>query len=68
MTEGNTWKPGDIVQMKSGGPGMTVAGEDELGLIICEWFVGTSPQSKTFNAAVLKKYESPPMGVYVARR
>ena len=59
MSDENPWKPGDVVQVKSGGPPMTVAGEDELGMVICEWFVGSNPQSKTFNAAVLKKYEPP---------
>jgi uncharacterized protein YodC (DUF2158 family) len=58
MSEENPWKPGDVVQVKSGGPPMTVAGEDEIGMVICEWFVGTNPQTKTFNAAVLKKYET----------
>ena len=59
MSDENPWKPGDIVQLKSGGPQMTVAGEDQLGMVICEWFVGPNANSKSFNAAVLKKYEPP---------
>ena len=59
MSDENPWKPGDKVQVKSGGPPMTVAGEDHLGKVICEWFVGTNQKSGTFNAAVLEKYEPP---------
>jgi uncharacterized protein YodC (DUF2158 family) len=59
MSDENPWKPGDVVQLKSGGPSMTVAGEDEIGMVICEWFVGTNPQTKSFNPAVLKKYVAP---------
>jgi uncharacterized protein YodC (DUF2158 family) len=59
MSDENPWKPGDTVQLMSGGPAMTVAGEDQLGKVICEWFVGSNAQSKSFNAAVLKKYEPP---------
>jgi uncharacterized protein YodC (DUF2158 family) len=59
MSDENTWKPGDIVQVKSGGPAMTVAGDDTLGRVICEWFDGKVRCSDAFNAAVLKKYEAP---------
>ncbi|AXK82247.1 DUF2158 domain-containing protein [Pseudolabrys taiwanensis] len=31
-----------MVQVESGGPPMTVAGEDQLGMVICEWFVETN--------------------------
>lgn len=59
MSDENPWKPGDVVQVKSGGPPMTVAGEDQLGMVICEWFVGTNQKTGTFNHPVLKKYEPP---------
>jgi uncharacterized protein YodC (DUF2158 family) len=59
MRDETPWKPGDLVQMKSGGPPMTVAGQDQLGRIICDWFVGTNQKNGAFNAAVLKKYEPP---------
>jgi uncharacterized protein YodC (DUF2158 family) len=49
----NQWKPGDLVGVKSGGPTMTVAGESQLGMVICEWFDGKKQMSGTFNAAVL---------------
>lgn len=32
------FKPGDVVQLKSGGPIMTVKFLDEDGDIYCEWF------------------------------
>ncbi len=65
----NTWKPGDVVQVKSGGPAMTVAGDDGFGRTICEWFDGKKQMSGTFNAAVLKLFERPrAIAVGVARR
>jgi len=67
MSEGQEWKPGDVVQVISGGPAMTVAGEDTLGRVICEWFVGSNQKSGTFNAAVLKKYEAPKASFSVMR-
>jgi len=67
MTAENPWKEGDIVQLKSGGPAMTVAGTDMIGKVICEWFVGTTQKSSSFNAGTLKKYEAPSMTGFVAR-
>lgn len=32
------FKPGDVVQLKSGGPIMTVKFLDEDGDVYCEWF------------------------------
>jgi uncharacterized protein YodC (DUF2158 family) len=55
----NQWKPGDLVGVKSGGPAMTVAGESQLGMVICEWFDGKKKMSDTFNAAVLEARLSP---------
>lgn len=38
--EENNWKIGDVVQLKSGGPKMTISSEkDERdGTVHCEWF------------------------------
>lgn len=37
------FKIGDVVQLKSGGPKMTVSGEGLMpGSVICQWFV-TNP-------------------------
>lgn len=58
--------PGDIVQLKSGGPPMTVdrVGKDEKtqeDFVLCTWFekVGTRQalNKETFNPRVLEKYE-----------
>ena len=67
MSDENPRKPGDLVQVKSGGPAMTVSGEDEIGRVICEWFDGQVPVSRSFNAAVLKKYEKPSSTFNVVR-
>lgn len=32
------FKPGDVVQLKSGGPLMTVMGRTQYGVYACEWF------------------------------
>ncbi len=52
------FKPGDVVQLKSGGPRMTVSSIRE-GRIICEWFTGSERASKRevagFEPAVLVK-------------
>lgn len=53
-----SFKIGDVVQLNSGGPKMTVDGFD-LTEVICVWFQGTSKQSGKFQAASLKVYEAP---------
>lgn len=52
-------KPGSVVQLKSGGPKMTVVGEEhilgvETGRVLCEWFEGNKPMSQGFNETSLK--------------
>jgi uncharacterized protein YodC (DUF2158 family) len=36
--EMSDFKPGDVVQLKSGGPVMTIKFIDEDGDVFCEWF------------------------------
>ena len=49
-------KPGDVVQLKSGGPKMTYEGRSEmLGDAICCWFVGTEMKRKGFTHAALER-------------
>ena len=47
---------GDVVQLKSGGPTMTVVGEHQ-GDLLCRWFANESvPKDGSFPAAALKPY------------
>lgn len=56
--------PGDIVQLKSGGPSMTVSkmrvapGSTGPGYD-CEWFKGASKEKAHFEEETLKQYVAP---------
>jgi len=62
-----SFKPGDVVQLKSGGPPMTVEqiGNDTLGIetVWCTWSekVGNRHEvmRETFQPVVLREYKSP---------
>ena len=59
----NKYKPGDIVQLKSGGPSMTVSKADTDGEgYWCEWFKGASKERAHFEEETLKVYEAPKKG------
>jgi len=47
-------KPGDVVQLKSGGPHMTVRTVDKDGMVVCDWFAGAQMQSGIFPATSLE--------------
>lgn len=54
---------GDVVQLKSGGPAMTVThvstnSRDEPAAW-CEWFTGHEPKSASFAMASLRTYVKP---------
>jgi uncharacterized protein YodC (DUF2158 family) len=51
---------GDTVQLKSGGPIMTVAGKNQMGQIITQWFVDSDLKRGTFNAESLDKADTTP--------
>lgn len=53
------FKPGDIVQLKSGGPAMTVSSPTERGAYWCEWFKGASKERAHFEEEVLQMYVPP---------
>ena len=62
MTEGDQIKPGDVVQLKSGGPRMTVAVVETAPTgrlqYICEWFDADLKRlSAIFTPAVLVRAE-----------
>ncbi len=54
-------KPGDVLQLKSGGPKMTVQFTTGEGNWACQWFVGTDLKSGVFPATSLQPYQ--PKGV-----
>ena len=58
----DTFKPGDIVIIRSAGPGMTVRREIErVGgekFVECYWFDGHI-KTETFPSAIMKKWEWP---------
>jgi uncharacterized protein YodC (DUF2158 family) len=58
-------KAGDVVQLKSGGPVMTVASVgDYMGepSAWCEWFDGKKPYKETFALVTVTKYSPRPIG------
>jgi uncharacterized protein YodC (DUF2158 family) len=59
MSEGTQFKPGDVVQLKSGGPKMTVSAAESSATgkvqYICEWFDADLKRlSAIFTPPVLK--------------
>jgi len=59
-----TFKPGDIVQLKSGGPAMTISEisksyEGKFTGYKCEWFKGASNERAHFTEETLKPYVAP---------
>ncbi len=49
------FKVGDTVRLKSGGPSMTVAAhEEDIDLIICQWFDGEELKEGQFSPESLE--------------
>jgi uncharacterized protein YodC (DUF2158 family) len=56
----SSFKAGDVVELKSGGPAMTVSHERSSAELFCEWFdVNGKYQSQDFQPESLKLYEPP---------
>ncbi len=58
------FKPGDVVQLKSGGPPMTVERSSNVGegygeLLHCSWWAGKELKHENFAPAALQYYEKP---------
>ncbi len=54
-----TFKVGDVVELKSGGPAMAVATVDNPpGTVWCQWFDGKKKSSGTFATDTLKLTDS----------
>lgn len=51
------FKVGDVVQLKSGGPGMTVSDIEADG-VRCVWFAGNENKIGHFPSSILKLYEA----------
>ena len=59
MAERQPFKPGDVVQLKSGGPAMTVGGKVAEDSIRCHWFDGATAKTEIFPTAAIQLYEGP---------
>lgn len=53
---------GDTVQLKSGGPIMTVEAITDRGYIRCQWFDGSKIDNSLFKPESLKKIEEEEKG------
>ena len=51
-------QPGDVVQLKSGGPLMTVHAINQGG-VVCTWFDKTNHKTATFPETTLELYVPP---------
>jgi len=54
----NDFKPGDIVELNSGGPKMTVKKLEQWDGLMrahCDWFEGSTPKYATFPVVSLKR-------------
>lgn len=57
-----TFRPGDTVTLKSGGPVMTIRSVSDgegAPTAFCDWFVGNKAESKRFALVQLSKYGGP---------
>jgi uncharacterized protein YodC (DUF2158 family) len=57
------FQPGDVVELKSGGPQMTIVKPDQQkgdDYYLCTWFKDDMPQYNSYPAAVLDKYTPGP--------
>lgn len=55
------FKSGEIVQLKSGGPKMTVSKSDAIGIndeVYCKWFSGSKLADGWFGTEMLEKVDS----------
>jgi uncharacterized protein YodC (DUF2158 family) len=53
---------GDVVQLRSGGPKMTVHGVISDGDIVCQWFESDEVHEENFPNEALKKVEQVAVG------
>jgi uncharacterized protein YodC (DUF2158 family) len=53
---------GDVVQLRSGGPKLTIHGLVSDGDVVCQWFEGNVVHEESFPKEALKKIEPVPAG------
>ena len=53
-----TFRDGEVVHLRSGGPRMTVEGHDDE-LVQCVWFEGTEQKRSTFKETTLQTWVQP---------
>jgi uncharacterized protein YodC (DUF2158 family) len=58
-------QPGDVVQLKSGGPLMTVHAINDAG-VVCTWFDKSNHKTATFPLSTLEPYTSHGIGITIA--
>lgn len=56
-TMAQKWKIGDVVQLKSGGPPMTVRGYEKGTDVICQWIDGKKPYTERYHEDQLQTYD-----------
>ena len=52
----DTYKIGDLVQLKSGGPKMVISGGPFSGHYDCEWFAGSNNKSANYHGGTLEPW------------
>ena len=55
MAQGESFGPGDVVQLKSGGPVMTVEEDFDDSSVICRWFEKNQVKSDVFKRTSLQR-------------
>ena len=61
------FKAGDVVQLKSGGPLMTVS-EADGNVVQCRWFNGTEEKASSYTPELLKPADTGAKFAYVKNR
>ena len=57
-----SFKVGDVVRLKTGGPEMTVEAADAKDAdVICTWLADEAPQHRRFKSLTLRKIEAEPV-------
>ncbi len=61
MAEAENFQPGDLVQLKSGGPTMTFEGYEAFnGNMVCSFFDGKKLVREQFSKPSMRKVQEPP--------